>query len=117
MTRSEKTESDTLLLLVAGAKGAVASTVAAAIAVMQHDPAGVVPSLTTGNLFSFLGPLSATRLAGWDSAGETLTAAIEKHGVIPGSLWKSHAGDLDRLSVLPAPSPAATGRGRSRRSW
>jgi myo-inositol-1-phosphate synthase len=108
MTRSEKTESNSLLLLVAGAKGAVASTVAAAIAVMQHDPAAIAPSLTTGSLFSFLGPLSATRLAGWDSSGETLTEAIEKHGVIPGSLWKSHAGDLDRLSVLPAPSPAAS---------
>jgi len=107
MTRSEKTESDALLLLVAGAKGAVASTVAAAIAVMQHDPAAVVPSLTTGNLFSFLGPLPATRLAGWDSAGETLTAAIEKHGVIPESLWKQYARDLDHMSVLPAPAPAA----------
>ena len=106
MTRSEKTESDALLLLVAGAKGAVASTVAAAIAVMQHDPAAVVPSLTTGSLFSFLGPLPATRLAGWDSAGETLPAAIEKHGVIPESLWKPHARDLDRMSILPAPAPS-----------
>jgi len=107
MTHSEKTECDALLLLVAGAKGAVASTVAAAITVMQQDPAVIVPSLTTESLFSFLGPLSATRLAGWDSAGETLTAAIEKHGVIPESLWKPHARDLDRISILPAPAPAA----------
>lgn len=104
MTRSDKTDSEALLLLVAGAKGAVASTLAAAIAVMQHDPAPVVPSLTTANLFSFLGPPQATRLAGWDIADESITAAIERHGVIPESIWRSHAQDLDRTPVLRAPT-------------
>ena len=107
MTRSDKTDSEALLLLVAGAKGAVASTLAAAIAVMQHDPAPVVPSLTTADLFSFLGPPQATRLAGWDIADESITAAIERHGVIPESIWRSHARDLDCMPVLRAPTAAS----------
>ena len=107
MTRSDNTDSDALLLLVAGAKGAVASTLAAAVTVMQHDPASVVPSLTTGHLFSFLGPLQAIRLAGWDNTDKSLTSAIERHGVIPESIWKSHAQDLDRIPVLQAPAPTA----------
>lgn len=102
-----KTESDALLLLVAGAKGAVASTLAAAVAVMQQDPAPVLPSLTTGHLFSFLGPLQATRLAGWDNADESLTAAIQRHGVIPESIWKPRAQELDGMEVLRAPAPTA----------
>jgi len=105
MIRTEKTESDALLLLVAGAKGAIGSTLAAAVAVMQRDPALVLPSLTTGNLFSFLGPLQATRLAGWDNIDESLTAAIQRHGVIPESIWKPHAQEIDRIQVLPAPAP------------
>jgi len=107
MSRSEKTDSDALLLLVAGAKGAVASTLAAAIAVMQQNPAYVVPSLTTGQRFSFLGPLQATRLAGWDIADESLTACIERHGVIPESIWRPHAQELDRAVVLRAPAANA----------
>jgi myo-inositol-1-phosphate synthase len=86
----------------------VASTLAAALAVMQHDPAAVVPSLTTGHLFSFLGPLPATRLVGWDTVEESFTAAIKRHGVIPQSIWQAYAGDLDRTPVLQAPA-AETG--------
>jgi myo-inositol-1-phosphate synthase len=102
-----KTESDALLLLVAGAKGAIGSTLAAAVAVMQRDPAPVLPSLTTGHLFSFLGPLQATRLAGWDKADESLTAAVQRHGVIPESVWKPHAQELDGMTVLRPPAPTA----------
>jgi len=105
MIRSAKTESGALLLLVAGAKGAVASTLAAAVAVMQHDPAVVRPSLTTGHSFSFLGPLEATRLAGWDSSEERFTAAIQRHGVIPESIWKPNAPELDRIQARRAPAP------------
>jgi myo-inositol-1-phosphate synthase len=107
MSRTDNTDPAALLVLVAGAKGAVASTLAAAVTVMQHDPASVVPSLTTGQLFSYLGPLQATRLAGWDNVDESLTAAIEKHGVIPESIWKAHARDFDRIPVLRAPAPTA----------
>ena len=63
--------------MVAGAKGAVASTLAVALAAMRRDPAAVLPSLTTGDMFAGLGPLAATSLAGWDTSEETYTAAHE----------------------------------------
>ncbi|UCD79214.1 MAG: inositol-3-phosphate synthase [Desulfobacterales bacterium] len=104
MTRSDNNDCGALLLMAAGAKGAVASTLAAALAVMQNDPAAVVPNLTTGHLFSFLGSLSTTRLVGWDTAEESFIAAIKRHGVISESIWRSHAQDLDRTPVLRAPA-------------
>ncbi len=46
MTRSYQFNKTSLLLLVAGAKGAVGSTLAVAPAAMQSDAASVLPSLT-----------------------------------------------------------------------
>lgn len=45
MARSYQFNKTSLLLLVAGAKGAVASTLAVALAAMQSDAASVLPSL------------------------------------------------------------------------
>jgi len=92
MTRSYQFNKTSLLLLVAGAKGAVASTLSVALAAMQSDIASVLPSLTTGNMFACLGPLSSTRLAGWDSSDDSLTASIKMHGVIPDSINVSRSG-------------------------
>ena len=105
MTRSYQFNKTSLLLLVAGAKGAVASTLSVALAAMQSDIASVLPSLTTGNMFACLGPLSSTRLAGWDSSDDSLTASIKMHGVIPDSIRQSHAEFLDRTEVFHAPDP------------
>ena len=104
MTRSDRFSDTTLLLLVAGAKGAVASTLAVALETLQSNPASVLPSLTTSNMFAFLGPMAATRLAGWDTCGETLTAAISRHGVVPESIWHSQVESLDLRSILKPPS-------------
>jgi myo-inositol-1-phosphate synthase len=105
MTRSDRSNIPYLLLLVAGAKGAVASTLAVALAAMQSDAASVLPSLTTNNMFSRLGPLSSTRLAGWDISDDSLTASIKIHGVVPDSIWQSHAEFLDQMPVFQAPLP------------
>jgi myo-inositol-1-phosphate synthase len=106
MSPSDKTSTDSLLLLVAGAKGAVASTLAVALAAMRRDPASVLSSLTTGHLFAGLGPLSATRLAGWDTSDESYPAAIKRHGVLPDAIWQPHAADLEQAAVIKAPDPA-----------
>jgi len=103
MTRSDHSNNPYLLMLVAGAKGAVASTLAVALAAMQSDAASVLPSLTTGNLFSRLGPLPSTRLAGWDTSDDSLTASIKMHGVLPDTIWRSHAEFLDQMPVFQAP--------------
>jgi len=105
MTRSDHSNNTSLLLLVAGAKGAVASTLAVALAAMQSDTASVLPSLTTGNLFAHLGPLPSTRLAGWDTRDDSLTASIKMHGVVPDTIWQSHAEFLDRMPVFQVPDP------------
>ena len=105
MTRSDHISNPSILLLVAGAKGAVASTLAVALAAMQSDAASVLPSLTTANMFTQLGPLSATRLAGWDINDDSLTASIKMHGVVPDSIWQPHAAFLDRIPIFQAPAP------------
>ena len=106
MVHSDQKTVDSLLLLVAGAKGAVASTLAVALATMRRDPASVLPSLTTGHMFADLGPLPDTRLAGWDTSTQSFTAAIKRHGVLPDAIWQPHAGDLDQIPVIKAPDTA-----------
>lgn len=107
MRHYDQTNGDPLLLMVAGAKGAVASTLAVALAVMHRDPDAVLPSLTTGHLFAGLGPLPGTRLTGWDASAESFTAAVKRHGVLPDAIWQPHAEDLDRISVFKAPARTA----------
>jgi hypothetical protein len=94
MIQSKKTNTCSLLLLVAGAKGAVASTLAVALAAMRRNPATVLPNLTTGQMFAEIGPLTATSLAGWDTSQESYTVAIERHGVLPSAIWESYAEEL-----------------------
>ena len=106
MLHSDQTNGDALLLMVAGAKGAVASTLAVALAAMRRDPASILPSLTTGHMFAGLGPLPATRLAGWDTSAESVSAAIKRHGVLPDAIWQPHAEDLDQTPVIKAPDSA-----------
>jgi myo-inositol-1-phosphate synthase len=112
MFQSDQTNADSLLLMVAGAKGAVASTLAVALAAMRRDPASVLPSLTTGHLFAGLGPLQATWLAGWDASAENYTAAIKRHGVLPDAIWQPHAEDLEQIQVNKAPDPATDFKGQ-----
>jgi myo-inositol-1-phosphate synthase len=104
MTQLDKTNADSLMLLIAGAKGAVASTLAVAIAAMKQNPASVLPSLTTGHLFTCLGPASNMGLAGWDTGDESFTTCLERHGAVPQNIWQPYAQDLNRISVLKAPA-------------
>jgi len=92
-----------LLLLVAGAKGAVASTVAVAVAVLQKDPDAILSSLTTRNSFPYLGPPQAIQMTGWDKCPETLAGCVKDNGVLPDSLWKPHQSDLDDTIIFEAP--------------
>jgi myo-inositol-1-phosphate synthase len=103
MAQSDYTDSGSLLLLVAGAKGAVASTLAVALAAMRREPASVLSSLTTGHMFAGIGPPQETRLAGWDTSDESLEAAIARHGVLPDSIWRPHSDELEQIQVVKAP--------------
>jgi myo-inositol-1-phosphate synthase len=112
MAGSDQSNSNSLLLLVAGAKGAVGSTLAVALAAMHQDPESVLPSLTTGHLFAGLGSFKSTCLAGWDTDSKSLSACIEKHGVIPDSIWRTHADAIGRMVILEAPDDSLDFRGQ-----
>jgi myo-inositol-1-phosphate synthase len=103
MTNFEKSKSRPLLLMIAGAKGAVASTVAVAVTVMQKDPEAILPSLTTNNCFPCLGSPREICLAGWDIQTAELTRCIENHGVLPENLWKPHRADIEDIVISGAP--------------
>lgn len=91
--------------MVAGAKGAVASTVAVAVAAMKKNPELILSSLTTRNRFPYLGPPHNIYMAGWDIEPENLAGCIEKHGVLPESIWGPIQSDIDRV-VMIKPSPS-----------
>ena len=92
-------ESQPILLMVAGAKGAVGSTLAVVVAAMTHSPESVLPSLTTAHMFSHLDPLSSIHMVGWDLNEETLPEVIEGHGVLSKELWKPYETELKQVQV------------------
>lgn len=104
MTSSERMKPGSLLLLTAGAKGAIGTTLAVALAAMRRNPDSVLPSLTTGNMFPFLPPPQAVQMTGWDTSRKSFPEAIERHGVLPEHLWKPYQAILQETPVLEAPS-------------
>jgi len=92
-----------LLLLVAGAKGAIGSTLSAAAALLKHQPESVLPYLTTADKFPRLFSQQAVNFSGWDVDGRSMTAAIQQHGVLPKALWEPYRDEIDRVKVLAPP--------------
>jgi len=104
MTIRNDDSSRSLLLLVAGAKGAVASTLAVAVTALRQQPESVLPGLMTADLFPYLGPPQAVQLAGWDKQPGTLFQSITSQGIIPEHLWKRHRAMLEEIPLQQAPS-------------
>ena len=97
-----------LLLLVAGVKGAIGTTLAAAAAAMQTAPERILPYLTTAEQFNALVPVTSVAVAGWDKSQQRVTDALSRHGVLPDDFWKEHASRLNALTVMDAPIPTGT---------
>ncbi len=93
-----------LLVLVAGAKGAIGTTLAAAITVMHQQPRLVLANLTTADKFPFLGDCGAMAMAGWDASSEDMTAAIARHGVLSEGIWRPWESGLEKIHLFPAPA-------------
>ncbi len=89
-----------LLLIIAGAKGAVASTLAVAAAAFDTQPELIAPYLTTGTRFSFAGLSSKYAIAGWDVNPASMSSLIESYGILPGHIWKPFTQTLDQIPVL-----------------
>jgi myo-inositol-1-phosphate synthase len=103
MTNTDAFESRSLLVMIAGAKGAVGSTVTAAAAGVKRDPDFVLPSLITRDSFGYLGPAENIYAAGWDANPAKLVDCVRHHGVLPENLWKPLQKDLDETPVFPSP--------------
>ena len=88
-----------LLLMVAGAKGAVGSTLAVVVAAMSHRPESILPSLTTGQMLADLLPSKPVHMVGWDLNDRPLLECIKAHGVLAKELWELYERELDQVKV------------------
>ncbi len=93
-----------LVVMIAGAKGAVGSTVAAAVQMMRRDPALISNCLTTADDFSFLGGLDTLQVCGWDICGDSLPKVLEMHGVMDDANCAHISDALDAVQIK-APPP------------
>lgn len=103
MTKPSPQVNRPLLLLIAGAKGAIASTLAVAVSACRNTPDTVLRSLTTRDKFPYLGTVAETVMAGWDNDPQPMAAAALCQGILPESLCQLHADALDGLTLQAAP--------------
>ena len=103
MTIPEHFEKRSLLLLVAGIKGAIGSTLAVAASALRARDASVAGFLTTGSKFADILPVEALHVAGWDSRGEDLAECARHCNVLPPPVMQAHGAALADVPVLKAP--------------
>jgi myo-inositol-1-phosphate synthase len=94
-----------LLLLVAGIKGAIGSTLAVSAQNLQKNPDLILPYLMTGQKLSKLGDPTRIEVAGWDCSDQSMPEAINYHRVLAENLWKPFEPALSTLSTATAPNP------------
>ena len=108
MLNADNTSEQSILLMIAGAKGAIGSTVAAAVAALQQTPELILPCLTTQNQFAFLGAPHAIFMMGWDTETRSLLNSLEHHNVLPQPHWQPYMAYLDGIPILEAPDISMT---------
>ncbi len=104
MKNLEHSNNCPLLILIAGVKGAVASTVSVAASVLNDRPEMILPYLTTANNLPNLGTPESIFTAGWDSENGTLIDAIRHHGVLSPQIWMPYQAKILQIPVRPAPN-------------
>lgn len=90
--------------MVAGAKGAVGSTVAIAIASMKRDPHEVLPWMTTGHWIGHDDIFTNIEYEGWDISSKSLKQSIEYHRVLPPEKFIPCEKYIDRIQIRQPPS-------------
>ncbi len=103
MTIPEHFESRSLLLLVAGIKGAIGSTLAVAASALRANEASVAGALTTRDKFTDILPVQALHVAGWDSRGGDLAECAQRCSVLPPTVMQANGAALADVPVLRAP--------------
>ncbi len=99
----ESITSRPLLLLIAGAQGAIGSTLAAASLIMRHQPERIAPYLTTAAWWEAAGSAPKMAVAGWDLNPKAMTEVLGRQGVVSEALWREVGHALDAIPVAPAP--------------
>lgn len=94
-----------ILLLIAGAKGAIGSTIAAAVCLMRDNPGWVLPALTTTDSFDFLGDCPDFYMGGWDVDQREFDQIYKYHQVLPDEIWKPATNAIHLIDIKAAPSP------------
>ncbi len=115
MVPKQKSSIPAPLLLIAGAKGAVGSTVAAAAVALRKEPQAVIPSLTAAGSTSAADGLSKIRIAGWDVSPRTMVESLEYHGVLSREKFLPMEEDLKEIPILQAPPSVLSFRERVER--
>jgi myo-inositol-1-phosphate synthase len=103
MNVTDSSKSQPLLLMVAGAKGAVGSTLAVVAAAMSQRPELILPSLTTEQMLSDLLASKPVHMVGWDLNDCTLLECIKAHGVLSEGLWKPYERELKQAQLHKSP--------------
>ncbi len=106
MTISDHFQPRELLVLVAGLKGAIGTTVAALAEALKQEPDSVRSGLTTAGLFDDLLPTDRIRVAGWDTCEEGIGRCMLRHRVLPEDVERRYGEVLSQIPVL---NPGAKG--------
>ena len=107
MTIPEHFENRSMLLLVAGIKGAIGSTLAVAASALRANDVSAANSLTTCNQFADILPVDALHVAGWDARDEDLAACARGCNVLPPTVMQAHGDVLANIPVRKAPNGRA----------
>jgi len=107
MSATPSPDNRKLLLMVAGIKGAVASTLALAVSAMQREPHLVLPSLTTAGRFPHLPAVPSTVVTGWDIHRRSMTETVSCQQILPDAVCRDQSAAMERLEVRSAPEPEA----------
>jgi myo-inositol-1-phosphate synthase len=110
MTIPEHFENRSLLLLVAGIKGAIGSTLAVAASALRANDVSAASSLTTRDKFTDILPVDALYVAGWDNRDEDLADCARGCNVLPPTVMQAHGATLADVPVLKAPNGQALDR-------
>jgi len=105
MTISDHFQPRPLLILLAGGKGAIGTTLSVAAAALRKGTSGVVDHLSTAQLFADVIPLETVFAAGWDVRTENLADCAKAHGVLPDSIREAFSDELAATSMM-TPPPA-----------
>lgn len=90
--------------MVAGAKGAIGTTLAMATAAMHDNDVSIVNGLTTRDKFPFLGDVQKIQMVGWDTGTQSMAQAAQRHAVVPASLRDTYTTRIEDVDVRSAPA-------------